>query len=175
MKCCTAGFLGLVCKGRQPWGLVVGRRAKSSVSLAVFASAFAVAVNRTADVVQGKGRQKGKDIAVPLELMSVKAGQKRQGLLIGEQQARLVRMSAQKPAEKRQDIEAWIKKTVEKRGEVERDFGLTVSENPVEIDGRFLPTPVIEYKEPKHYYSGAMPSKPIDYHVITTGTTCSYP
>lgn len=97
---------------------------------------------------------KGQDIAVPIELMTVRAGQKKTGLLIGEQQAQLVRMSAQKPHEKKQDIESWMRKTQGKRAEVEREFGLTISSNPAEVDGRFLPTPVIEYKHPQYYYSG---------------------
>lgn len=97
---------------------------------------------------------KGKDIAVPIELMSVRSGQKKTGLLIGEQQANLVRRSAQKPQEKKQDIEAWMTKTRAHRAEVETDFGLTIGTTPVEVDGRFLPTPVIEYKHPQYYYSG---------------------
>jgi hypothetical protein len=108
-------------------------------------------------MLQGKGRAKGKDIAVPLELMSVKPGQKKTGLLIGEQQAKLVRMAAQKPNDKKRDIEEWMRKTKGKRGEAEKDFNLTISSSPVDVDGRFLPTPVIEYKQPVHYYSGAPP------------------
>lgn len=91
---------------------------------------------------------------MPMELMKVKPGQKKTGLLIGEQQAKLVRMAAQKPFEKLKDIEQWMTKTEPKRREVENDFGLTISSSPVEVEGRFLPVPVIEYKQPQHYYSG---------------------
>lgn len=105
-------------------------------------------------MLQGKGRMKGQDIAVPIELMSVKPGQKKTGLLIGEQQAQLVRKAAQKPQDKRADIDSWLRKTEGKRKEVEKEFGLSISSTPVEVDGRFLPTPVIEYKHPQHYYSG---------------------
>lgn len=97
---------------------------------------------------------KGKDIAVPIELMSVVPGQKKTGLLIGDQQAKLVRLSAQKPDEKKKEIEQWMRKTEAKRKEVQNEFGLTISSTPVEVDGRFLPTPVIEYKHPQYYYSG---------------------
>ena len=45
-------------------------------------------------LLQGKGKGKST-IAVPMELLSLERGQKRRGLLIGDQQANLVRKAAQ--------------------------------------------------------------------------------
>jgi hypothetical protein len=50
--------------------------------------------------VQGKGRAKSV-IAVPMELLTIERGQKRRGLLIGDQQANLVKKAAQPPDTKR--------------------------------------------------------------------------
>lgn len=59
--------------------------------------------------VQGKGRNK-QTMAVPMELMTIERGQKRRGLLIGDQQANLVRKAAQPPDTKRRDIAEWVGK-----------------------------------------------------------------
>jgi eukaryotic translation initiation factor 2C len=104
--------------------------------------------------LQGRGRGPKDVIAVPMELLTIKRGQKRRGLLIGDQQANLVRKAAQRPDEKRQDISSWIGKASTMMGGVEKNFGLKVAKEPVTVDGRLLPAPVIEYGSPQHYYAG---------------------
>lgn len=105
-------------------------------------------------LVQGRGRTPKEPIAVPMELLTIKRGQKRRGLLIGDQQANLVRKAAQRPADKRDDIAAWVQKATTMMAQVERGFGLKVDKQPAQVTGRLLPAPVIQYGAPQHYYAG---------------------
>jgi eukaryotic translation initiation factor 2C len=104
-------------------------------------------------VVQGRGR-KGSEIAIPMELLSIKRGQKKTGLLIGDQQARLVKIAAQRPEDKRKDIGTWIQKSSKGMAKSAQSFGITVDNKPSAVNGRLLPAPVIEYAQPSHYYAG---------------------
>jgi hypothetical protein len=103
--------------------------------------------------VQGKGR-KGAEIAVPMELLSIKRGQKKTGLLIGDQQAKLVKIAAQRPEDKRRDIGTWIQKSSKGMAKSAQSFGIAVDSKPAVVNGRLLPAPVIEYAQPSHYYAG---------------------
>lgn len=104
--------------------------------------------------MQGRGRGPKDTIAVPMELLTIKRGQKRRGLLIGDQQANLVRKAAQRPEDKRNDITAWVHKATTMMGKVEQGFGLKVEKTPATVPGRLLPAPVIQYGAPQHYYAG---------------------
>lgn len=103
--------------------------------------------------MQGRGR-KGSEIAVPMELLSIKRGQKRTGLLIGDQQAKLVKIAAQRPEDKRRDIGTWIQKSSKSMARSAQTFGIAIDQKPSAVNGRLLPAPVIEYKQPSHYYAG---------------------
>lgn len=91
---------------------------------------------------------------MPMELLTIKRGQKRRGLLIGDQQANLVRRAAQRPEDKRNDIAAWVQKASTMMGNVEKGFGLKFDKQPATVQGRLLPAPVIQYGAPQHYYAG---------------------
>jgi eukaryotic translation initiation factor 2C len=104
-------------------------------------------------VVQGRGRQKST-IAVPMELLTIERGQKRRGLLIGDQQANLVRKAAQPPDTKRRDIEEWMGKAAKNFSQVNQQFQLNLEKTPALVEGRLLPAPVIQYGSPKNYYAG---------------------
>lgn len=91
---------------------------------------------------------------MPMELLTIKRGQKRRGLLIGDQQANLVRRAAQRPEDKRGDIGAWVQKASTMMATVEKGFGLKVDKQPATVQGRLLPAPVIQYGAPQHYYAG---------------------
>lgn len=93
-------------------------------------------------------------MAVPMELLAIKRGQKRTGLLIGEQQAKLVKIAAQKPEQKRADIGTWIQKSSKSMTKSAQTFGIAVDQKPAAVNGRLLPAPVIEYSQPSHYYAG---------------------
>jgi eukaryotic translation initiation factor 2C len=89
-----------------------------------------------------------------MEMLTIARGQKRRGLLIGDQQANLVRKAAQPPEQKRGDIATWMTKKGDLFAQAKRNFGLSVSSEPVVCDGRLLPAPVLQYGEPKNYYAG---------------------
>jgi eukaryotic translation initiation factor 2C len=89
-----------------------------------------------------------------MELLSIKRGQKRRGLLIGDQQAKLVKIAAQRPEDKRKDINSWTQKSTTMMAGVEKSFGIQVDKQPAVVNGRLLPAPVIEYRKPSHYYAG---------------------
>lgn len=91
---------------------------------------------------------------MPMELLTIKRGQKKAGLLIGDQQAKLVKIAAQRPEDKRRDIGTWIQKSSKGMGKSAQDFGLAVEQKPSAVNARLLPAPVIEYQQPGHYYAG---------------------
>jgi eukaryotic translation initiation factor 2C len=109
--------------------------------------------------LQAKGRKRPGEkraqvVAVPMEMLTIARGQKRRGLLIGDQQANLVRKAAQPPEQKRGDIATWMAKKVESFAQSKRDFGIDIDSQPVTVDGRLLPAPVLQYGQPKNYYAG---------------------
>lgn len=105
--------------------------------------------------LQGKGRGKGAHkMAVPMELLQLEKGQKRRGLLIGDQQANLVRKAAQPPDVKRKDIADWMGKAANSFKSVQTAFNLQIDSQPAMVEGRLLPAPVIQYGHPKNYYAG---------------------
>lgn len=104
--------------------------------------------------MQGRGRTPKEPVAVPMELLTIRRGQKRRGLLIGDQQATLVRRAAQRPDDKQADIGAWVGKSTTMMARTEKDFGLKVDKQPAKVQGRLLPAPVIQYGSPQHYYAG---------------------
>lgn len=89
-----------------------------------------------------------------MELLNIKRGQKKTGLLIGEQQAKLVKIAAQRPEDKRRDIGTWIQKSSKSMARSAETFGIAVDQKPAAVNGRLLPAPVIEYSQPSHYYAG---------------------
>ena len=89
-----------------------------------------------------------------MELLTIKRGQKKTGLLIGDQQAKLVKIAAQRPEDKRRDIGTWIQKSSKGMANAAKTFGIQVEQKPSAVNARLLPAPVIEYKQPAHYYAG---------------------
>lgn len=41
-----------------------------------------------------------------------------------------------------------------RRDHIEKHFGVALDREPCEVKGRLLPSPVIEYAQPGHYYAG---------------------
>ena len=93
-------------------------------------------------------------MAVPMELLSIKRGQKRRGLLIGDQQANLVKHAAQKPAVKLEDIKKWNASSQEAWRPINTGFGIEVGTQLTTVKGRLLPSPVLEYGQNKCYSAG---------------------
>ena len=89
-----------------------------------------------------------------MELLTIKKGQKRTGLLIGEQQAKLVKIAAQRPEDKRRDISTWIQNNTTDMAKSAQSFKIAVDSKPSAVNARLLPAPVIEYQQPSHYYAG---------------------
>jgi hypothetical protein len=89
-----------------------------------------------------------------MELVTVVPAQKKRGMLEPDQQANLVRKAAQPPDRKKQDISDWMTKHKRTRDKVAKDFRLSIESSPLPATGRILPSPIIEYKTPQHYYAG---------------------
>jgi hypothetical protein len=93
-----------------------------------------------------------------MELLQIERGQKRRGLLIGDQQANLVRKAAQPPSVKQQDIVQWMEKSGSAWSQSKTQFGVSVAKEPITANGRLLPAPVLQYAHPKNYYAGTVGS-----------------
>lgn len=105
--------------------------------------------------MQGRGRR-DSTIAVPMELLHIKKGQKRKGLLIGDQQANLVRYAAQKPNDKIRDISTWASGAQAPWASVIGKFGMAVDNKMKQVTGRVLPPPTIGYGVPANYFAGTV-------------------
>jgi hypothetical protein len=91
-----------------------------------------------------------------MELLTIERGQKRRGLLIGDQQANLVRKAAQHPTDKQKDISQWRERSEASWAMSKAQFGVDIAKEPVTANGRLLPAPVLQYAQPKNYYAGTV-------------------
>lgn len=90
-----------------------------------------------------------------MELLHVKRGQKRRGALLPDQQVSLIKIAAQRPADKRRDINTWVTRSRPSMTQTQTKFGVKMEQQPATVPGRLLPAPVLEYKKPSHYYAGS--------------------
>jgi eukaryotic translation initiation factor 2C len=89
-----------------------------------------------------------------MELLKIQHGQKRRGAILPDQAVKLIRIAAQRPADKQRDINAWVEQSKPHMKKTARDFEVEVEQQPVTVPGRLLPAPVLEYGKPPHQYAG---------------------
>lgn len=86
-----------------------------------------------------------KDTYVPIEMLHVAEKQRVMGKLSDDQTRSIVTIASRKPAQRRQAALSVMRELDHKRDPVCKDFGLDVSQKPVTVAARILPTPHIAY------------------------------
>lgn len=95
-------------------------------------------------------RHRNGKVAVPMELL-----QKRRGALLPDQQVALIKIAAQRPEDKRRDINNWVRESSPSMQKTAQEFKVQVENQPATVQGRLLPAPVLEYGKPSHHYAGS--------------------
>ncbi|KAI0559656.1 Protein argonaute 1 (translation initiation factor eIF2C 1) [Gracilaria domingensis] len=89
---------------------------------------------------------KKRDIFVPIELLVVKTKQAYKGAMVGEAQGAMVRHATAVPAVVRDFAQDNIRTIGHGGNETCRSFGISVSDKLVELPGRILQTPFLQYE-----------------------------